>query len=808
MRRFFTLCLSLLFAIVMQAQDNGQFFKKMSGQNISAENVEMYFSEWFSLPAATEWREVSRTTDFIGMDRIEYRQYVAGVEVEHSQVLVHAKDGKVLSVNGTVMEASRMPAKVRQYGQVYKNGTPTDMMGQELLLINTTEGYRYAYKIASADKMEQLYYDADTQEIIKRVPIIRGDQPIEDRKTTVRVKSIFSGSVDLDATIDTDGSVYLYDQDRNIHTLCAAYLPTFDQLIEQGRLYEYFPQGNLPDNPEEASEEDFSEWINMVIEMSDNNELSNLSNYITDNCQYIKDKKGKFKAYKLNSIVFDHLTYTDEFGELQTFIPNENGGFDDDDDDSGFDDDDDYDDTFANATGFDDDDDDDFDDDDDDDDDEEGSGYLFSMKLLYGADLNNISIGEIESIEMDFFDLPKELPLSAIHEDIPTNGATLIFTLTTADDFDYINVDTLAVIPIIPNKSGVLEFTNDRVSLSLDYEESGNPMADIHWGMEKTIDFYREVFGRNSYDGEGSPVYNLVYNPGENENSLFAFPRCNAAALASQEPYPMIYGMGGLDFMTLMKPVVELTVMAHEFTHIVTEQTAKLEYAGESGALNESFSDIMGISVKKYVKNSDDWFIGGGGQVLTMDMQEASNLRDMADPENNMDGEDPGPDTYGGENWADPTLIDDDNDYGGVHQNSSVQNKWYFLLTDGGSGTNDNGDDYDVQGIGIEKARQIAYLTLTSYATRQSDYKAICNASLEAAEVLFGNDSPECQAVSSAWYAVGVSKSRQGVIDGIAQVNVKEQKASQVYDLQGRLINGRPTQQGIYIINGKKMVIK
>lgn len=61
----------------------------------------------------TEWREVSRQTDNIGMERIEYRQYVGGVEVEYSQVLLHVRDGRVQSANGTVMEQQRTPAKLR-----------------------------------------------------------------------------------------------------------------------------------------------------------------------------------------------------------------------------------------------------------------------------------------------------------------------------------------------------------------------------------------------------------------------------------------------------------------------------------------------------------------------------------------------------------------------------------------------------------------------------------------------------------------------------------------------------------------------
>ncbi|NIW45715.1 MAG: hypothetical protein GWN30_13480, partial [Gammaproteobacteria bacterium] len=61
-------------------------------------------------------------------------------------------------------------------------------------------------------------------------------------------------------------------------------------------------------------------------------------------------------------------------------------------------------------------------------------------------------------------------------------------------------------------------------------------------------------------------------------------------------------------------------------------------------------------------------------------------------------------------------------DNGGVHTNSGVQNYWFYLLSEGGSGVNDNGDAYFVTGIGIEEAAQIAYRNLTVYLMPGSDY--------------------------------------------------------------------------------------
>ena len=100
-------------AITVHAQQlrEGHFFKTFNDAQPTAKAAPALFDQWFTLPEDTEWREVSRQTDNIGMERIEYRQYVSGIEVEYSQVLLHVRDGRVQSANGTVMEQQRTPTK-------------------------------------------------------------------------------------------------------------------------------------------------------------------------------------------------------------------------------------------------------------------------------------------------------------------------------------------------------------------------------------------------------------------------------------------------------------------------------------------------------------------------------------------------------------------------------------------------------------------------------------------------------------------------------------------------------------------------
>lgn len=170
-----------------------------------------------------------------------------------------------------------------------------------------------------------------------------------------------------------------------------------------------------------------------------------------------------------------------------------------------------------------------------------------------------------------------------------------------------------------------------------------------------------------------------------------------------------------------------------------------------------------------------------------------------------MDGENSCPDTYKGEFWVD---TESEADHGGVHTNSGVQNKWYYLLTDGDAGTNDNGYNYQVEGIGIEKSQQIVYRTLTEYATKESQYADIRLASLQAARDLFGDDAAEVVAVDEAWKAVGVGEGESTAIRDVEQTaSVQPAMDNQIYDLSGRKVNSQLKRKGIYIVNGKKIII-
>lgn len=245
--------------------------------------------------------------------------------------------------------------------------------------------------------------------------------------------------------------------------------------------------------------------------------------------------------------------------------------------------------------------------------------------------------------------------------------------------------------------------------------------VSVQWGTEKAYEYYFKKYGRNSFDNNGATIASYVHLDENLDNAFWT-----GKALA--------FGDGSNN-----NPLVELDVVSHELTHAVTQYEAGLQYYYEPGALNESFSDIFGKAVEF------DTFGDTATWQLAKHFREGG-LRDLANP--NLQSQ---PDTYEGDLW-----ISGDEDYGGVHYNSGVQNFWFYLLCEGGSGTNDHETAYSINAIGIEAASTIAYRNLTEYLSTTSDYMDSRVGSLLAAADLYGKNSIIYNEVSKAWNAVGV----------------------------------------------------
>lgn len=268
--------------------------------------------------------------------------------------------------------------------------------------------------------------------------------------------------------------------------------------------------------------------------------------------------------------------------------------------------------------------------------------------------------------------------------------------------------------------SSTTTFTNDPVA------------NNVHWGIEKAYDFYA-LFGRKSFDDNGTFIANLVHYKTNYNNAFW-----------SGYDTVMCYGDG--DGVTL-DYVVGLDVAGHEFTHAITFAEANLQYVGQSGALNESFSDIFGTGIEWYTLGAgSNWGIGENVTLVAPFF-----LRSMNNPNSGLD---PQPDTYAGTHWAPTGSGDPDN--GGVHINSGVQNFWFYLLAAGGSGSNDFGTSYSVTGIGMSDALNVAYRNLTVYLTPTSTFNDARLGSIQSAIDFWGASSQQVQSVKDAWCAVGV----------------------------------------------------
>ncbi|WJV30260.1 M4 family metallopeptidase [Rossellomorea sp. AcN35-11] len=217
--------------------------------------------------------------------------------------------------------------------------------------------------------------------------------------------------------------------------------------------------------------------------------------------------------------------------------------------------------------------------------------------------------------------------------------------------------------------------------------------VDAHYYAGQTYDYYLNTHNRNSYDGNGAALKSTVHY-GRNYNNAF------------WNGQQMVYGDG--DGTTFIPLSGALDVIAHELTHAVTDTTADLIYQNESGAINESMSDIFGTLVEFDANNNPDWEIG---EDIYTPNKSGDALRSMSDPAKYGD-----PDHYS-------VRYTGTQDNGGVHINSGIGNKAAYLLSQGGTHYGVN-----VTGIGTAKTGAIYYRALTQYLTPSSNFSQLRSA--------------------------------------------------------------------------------
>lgn len=256
--------------------------------------------------------------------------------------------------------------------------------------------------------------------------------------------------------------------------------------------------------------------------------------------------------------------------------------------------------------------------------------------------------------------------------------------------------------------------------------ESGDVAVDeASAGITATLEMFEQGLGRTSYDDAGAMVSITVHYGRDYDNAFW-------------DGTQLVFGDGdGEIFERFTKPV---DVLAHEFAHAVTESTAGLVYRGQSGALNESVSDVFAICLKQRLLGQDatsgNWLIG---EELFLPAVQARGLRDMAAPGTAYDdprlGRDPQPD------HMDRFVVTTD-DNGGVHINSGIPNRAFHLAAVALGGTS------------LEGAGRVWYDALTSgEVSPRADFAAFAAATVAAA-------GEQAEAVREAWEQVGVTPGR------------------------------------------------
>jgi Zn-dependent metalloprotease len=256
---------------------------------------------------------------------------------------------------------------------------------------------------------------------------------------------------------------------------------------------------------------------------------------------------------------------------------------------------------------------------------------------------------------------------------------------------------------------------------------------EAYEGSGYTYDLFMDAYQRNSIDANGMRLDSTVHYGKGYDNAFWNGKQ-------------MVYGDGDEDLPVedrlFNRFTIAIDVIGHELSHGVTQFEAALAYYGQSGALNESMSDVFGSLVKQRSLNQTaseaDWIIGAG---LFTSKVNGVGIRSMKAPGTAYDdpvlGKDPQP-----AHMRDYVTTIEDN--GGVHINSGIPNRAFYIAAT------------EIGGYAWEKAGRVWYVTLRDKLQSTSNFLQAAQATIQAAGELYGEGSVEQKAVQKGWSDVGV----------------------------------------------------
>lgn len=263
--------------------------------------------------------------------------------------------------------------------------------------------------------------------------------------------------------------------------------------------------------------------------------------------------------------------------------------------------------------------------------------------------------------------------------------------------------------------------------------DGADAINEAYDGLGNTYDLYSKVYGRDSLDGAGLPLEATVHYGTNYDNAFW-------------DGSQMVFGDG--DGELFNRFTIAVDVIGHELTHGVTENESNLVYRRQSGALNESISDVFGSLIKQYPKTSADkadWLIGEGlftDKVKSGKAGVPAALRSMKEPGTGYNdpvlGKDPQPATMS-------AYVRTRSDNGGVHINSGIPNHAFYLVAT------------KIGGNAWEKAGVIWYNTCTSpLLNSNARFQDFAELTFSVAQELYGTSGTEQSAVRDGWSAVGI----------------------------------------------------
>jgi Zn-dependent metalloprotease len=312
--------------------------------------------------------------------------------------------------------------------------------------------------------------------------------------------------------------------------------------------------------------------------------------------------------------------------------------------------------------------------------------------------------------------LRMDAPRKSARLTLTVDGGTLVAELSAAPNREIADAEGHEALP-------------GRIVRREGDDATGDVAVDeAYAGLGATFDLFSEVYGRDSIDAAGLPLRATVHYGRLYDNAFWDGER-------------MVFGDG--DGEVFGRFTRSLSVIGHELTHGVTQFASGLVYRGQSGALNESVSDVFGALVEQYAARQTaeqaHWLIGAG--LFTAEVQGEA-LRSMRNPGTAYDddvlGRDPQP-----AHWDD--YIETTEDDGGVHLNSGIPNRAFVLVADA------------LGGYAWERAGRIWYDTLTGALPPDIDFAGFAAATARAAAARYGEVSTEADAVRAAWHGVGVT---------------------------------------------------